>query len=278
MAVNIRIPDRAFARAVELEEEGADIIDIGAESTHPGASPHFRRRGATPPHPGPEAFTEQAEQSRSLSTRTRRRGREGARAGRGNHQRSERRSPSTRTSRAKWARRAPALIVNHMRGSPETWLKLPPLKDVIRTIVSGIGRIGASCRARRSRSPPNRNRSRHGLRQTEGTERRDPGAPPTISAPGASGAHRTVAQTFFDQGIPHRNRIRHCSRRNCSDPAWSASGPRSRREIDEGGGRGGRRNRESDNVGFHETSQLHHHSGPGSRAGSRHAQGHWIHR
>src|SRR5262252_5324511 len=30
-------PDRAFARAVELEEEGADIIDIGAESTRPGA-------------------------------------------------------------------------------------------------------------------------------------------------------------------------------------------------------------------------------------------------
>jgi len=24
-------PDRAFARAVELEEEGADIVDIGAE-------------------------------------------------------------------------------------------------------------------------------------------------------------------------------------------------------------------------------------------------------
>src|SRR6202050_3847271 len=30
-------PDRAFARAIELEEEGADIIDIGAESTRPGA-------------------------------------------------------------------------------------------------------------------------------------------------------------------------------------------------------------------------------------------------
>src|SRR5215510_2260047 len=30
-------PDRAFARAVELEEQGADIIDIGAESTRPGA-------------------------------------------------------------------------------------------------------------------------------------------------------------------------------------------------------------------------------------------------
>src|SRR6201986_3750195 len=31
-------PDRAFARAVELEEEGADIIDIGAESTRPGST------------------------------------------------------------------------------------------------------------------------------------------------------------------------------------------------------------------------------------------------
>src|ERR1700692_3010739 len=31
-------PDRAFARAIEIEEEGADIIDIGAESTRPGAA------------------------------------------------------------------------------------------------------------------------------------------------------------------------------------------------------------------------------------------------
>src|ERR1700681_1198516 len=30
-------PDRAFARAVEMEEEGADLIDIGAESTRPGS-------------------------------------------------------------------------------------------------------------------------------------------------------------------------------------------------------------------------------------------------
>src|SRR5580700_8482936 len=31
-------PDRAFARAIEMEEEGADIIDIGAESTRPGSA------------------------------------------------------------------------------------------------------------------------------------------------------------------------------------------------------------------------------------------------
>src|ERR1039457_7012678 len=31
-------PDRAYARAIELEEQGADIIDIGAESTRPGSA------------------------------------------------------------------------------------------------------------------------------------------------------------------------------------------------------------------------------------------------
>ncbi len=31
-------PDRAFARAIELEELGADILDIGAESTRPGST------------------------------------------------------------------------------------------------------------------------------------------------------------------------------------------------------------------------------------------------
>ncbi len=34
-------PDRAFARAVEMEEEGADLIDIGAESTRPGSGAYF---------------------------------------------------------------------------------------------------------------------------------------------------------------------------------------------------------------------------------------------
>src|ERR1700680_4433378 len=31
-------PDRAFARTVELAELGADVIDVGAESTRPGAA------------------------------------------------------------------------------------------------------------------------------------------------------------------------------------------------------------------------------------------------
>src|SRR5919199_1369682 len=35
---NYADPDRAFARALELEDQGADIIDIGAESTKPGSA------------------------------------------------------------------------------------------------------------------------------------------------------------------------------------------------------------------------------------------------
>src|SRR5687768_7501051 len=35
---NYSDPDRAFARAAQLEEEGADIVDIGAESTRPGST------------------------------------------------------------------------------------------------------------------------------------------------------------------------------------------------------------------------------------------------
>jgi dihydropteroate synthase len=30
------------------------------------------------------------------------------------------------------------LILNHMRGTPETWLKLPPLKNVMLTIASEL--------------------------------------------------------------------------------------------------------------------------------------------
>jgi dihydropteroate synthase len=45
-------PDRAFARAVEMEEEGADLIDIGAESTRPSAT-----SSADEPRRGPGAET-----------------------------------------------------------------------------------------------------------------------------------------------------------------------------------------------------------------------------
>lgn len=126
-------PDRAFARAVELEDEGADIIDIGAESTRPG-SPRI---------------SEAEELRRLIPVLKRLRGKLTV-------------PISVDTYKSAVAEKAlehgaeiindpsgilldvqvpkivskhdAGLIINHMRGNPETWAKLPPLKDLMRSI------------------------------------------------------------------------------------------------------------------------------------------------
>jgi dihydropteroate synthase len=130
-------PDRAFARAIELEEQGADIIDIGAESTRPGAArvseaeelrrlvPVLKRlhqKLATPISVDTYKAAV-AEKAQEL----------------GAHIIND---PSGLTFDPELARAVMhgggGLILNHMRGTPETWLKLPPLKDVIHTIGSEL--------------------------------------------------------------------------------------------------------------------------------------------
>ena len=126
-------PDRAFARAIELEEQGADIIDIGAESTRPGA----------------ERVSEAEELRRLVPVLKRLRGKlavpisvdtyKSAVAEKAlEHGAEIINDPSGLTFDAQLARvtasHNAALIINHMRGTPETWAKLPPLKDVIGAI------------------------------------------------------------------------------------------------------------------------------------------------
>lgn len=126
-------PDRAFARAVELEEQGADILDIGAESTKPGS----------------QRIGEAEELRRLIPVLKRLKGRLSI-------------PISVDTYKSGVADKAlehgaeiindptgllldlqlpkvvtkydAGLIVNHMRGNPETWAKLPPIKDLMRTI------------------------------------------------------------------------------------------------------------------------------------------------
>jgi len=130
-------PDRAFARALALEEAGADILDVGAESTKPGSS----RIGAS-------------EELRRLVPVLKR-------------LRDQLRIPiSVDTYKAEVAERAIELgaeiindpsgltfdpqltksvmnhsvgvILNHMRGTPDTWAKLGPLQDVMGTVVRDL--------------------------------------------------------------------------------------------------------------------------------------------
>ena len=130
-------PDRAFARAVELEEEGADIVDVGAESTRPGAQrvseaeelrrlvPVLKRlrNQLTVPVSVDTYKSGVAEKALELGALIVN-------------------DPSGLTFDAELARTAArgnaGLILNHMRGTPETWAKLPPLKDAIGTIAAEL--------------------------------------------------------------------------------------------------------------------------------------------
>ncbi len=130
-------PDRAFARAIEMEEQGADIIDIGAESTRPGAAPisaaeeirrlipvvkRLRGKLAVPL----SVDTYKAEVAELAIA----------------HGAEIINDPSGLTFEPQLAKvvvqHDAGLILNHMRGRPETWAKLPPMRDVMGTITSEL--------------------------------------------------------------------------------------------------------------------------------------------
>jgi dihydropteroate synthase len=140
-------PDRAFARVIEMEEQGADIIDIGAESTRPGSSriseaeeirrliPVLKRLKdrLTVPISVDTYKTEVAERALDLGVEIIN-------------------DPSGLTIEPNLARAVSnhdgGLIINHMRGRPETWAKLAPMRDPMATIVRDLD--AAASRARRT--------------------------------------------------------------------------------------------------------------------------------
>jgi dihydropteroate synthase len=140
-------PDRALAQALELEAAGADLLDVGAESTRPGA-----------------ARVPEGEELRRLIPVLKK-------------LRNELRIPiSVDTYKSAVATKAleygieiindpsgltfdpnlakavntgdAGLVVNHMRGTPETWAKMGPLKDVAGTISKDLD--ASANRARRA--------------------------------------------------------------------------------------------------------------------------------
>jgi dihydropteroate synthase len=139
-------PDRAFARALELEEQGADIIDVGAESTKPGstrisAAEEIRRlipvlkrlKGRLNIPMSVDTYkAEVAERALDLGAEIIN-------------------DPSGLTFEPQLARVVSnfdaGLIVNHMRGRPEMWAKLSPIPDPMATI--GRELEAAVSRARR---------------------------------------------------------------------------------------------------------------------------------
>ncbi|MGD1069028.1 MAG: dihydropteroate synthase [Bryobacteraceae bacterium] len=126
-------PDRAYARAIGMEEEGADIIDLGAESTRPDS----------------KRISADEEWQRLVPVLKRLRGKLGIPLSLDTYKSeiAERaleygveilNDPSGLTFDAELAKVAAngntGLVLNHMRGLPETWSKLGPMPDVMGTI------------------------------------------------------------------------------------------------------------------------------------------------
>lgn len=130
-------PDRAVARAIELEEQGADLIDIGAESTKPGAKP----------------VSEAEELRRLIPVLKRLEGRltipisvdtykSGVAAKALEYGVAFINDPSNLTIDPRLANVVAAqdagLILNHMRGTPETWSKLGNLPHPAETVLTDL--------------------------------------------------------------------------------------------------------------------------------------------
>ena len=131
-------PDRAFARALELEEAGADILDIGAESTRPGSSriaaseelqrlvPVLKRlRGELSIPISVDTYkAEVAERAIELGAEIIN-------------------DPSGLTFDPQLTKTVmnhnAGVILNHMRGTPDSWARLGPLPDVMGTVVRDLG-------------------------------------------------------------------------------------------------------------------------------------------
>jgi len=126
-------PDRAFAHALELEDEGADILDIGAESTRPGSARVSEGEELRRLVPVLKKLKEKLRIPISVDTYKAAVAEKALEHGAEiiNDSSGLALDPHLPKVISKWDA---GLIINHMRGTPETWLKLPPLKDVMRTI------------------------------------------------------------------------------------------------------------------------------------------------
>jgi dihydropteroate synthase len=126
-------PDRAFARAIELEEQGADIIDIGAESTRPGSARISEGEELRRLVPVLKRLKDQL--SIPICVDTYKAAVAEKAIEHGAHIINDPSGLTWDPGIAKVvAQHDAGLVINHMRGTPETWAKLGPVKDLMITI------------------------------------------------------------------------------------------------------------------------------------------------
>jgi dihydropteroate synthase len=144
-------PDRAFAHAIELEDAGADIIDVGAESTRPGSARISEGEELRRLIPVLKRLRDKVTVPISIDTYKAAVAAKALELGADIIN-----DPSGLTFDPELARvvggAGAGLILNHMRGTPDTWMKLPPLKNAVQTIYQELeASVHRSVRARMER-------------------------------------------------------------------------------------------------------------------------------
>ena len=146
-------PELAVARALELEALGADILDIGAESTKPGSARISAAEELRRLIPVLKRLKDQLSIPISVDTYKA----EVATLAL-EHGAEIINDPSGFTFDPLLAKvvveNDAGLILNHMRGTPETWAKMPPLPDVMGAVTKDLD--ASANRARRSGVDKNR--------------------------------------------------------------------------------------------------------------------------
>lgn len=130
--------DQAVARALEMEEEGADIIDVGGESTRPGAKPVSAEEECRRVIPAIKVLAKRLKIPLSVDTSKPGVAKEALDCGAviinditG--------LKDSRTARLA-AKYKAAVVVMHMKGNPRTMQKRPEYKSLIYEISEGLRR------------------------------------------------------------------------------------------------------------------------------------------
>ena len=163
--------DRAIAQAEQMIAEGADIIDVGGESTRPGSEFVSEAEELRRVIPVIERLASSSSIPISIDTTKP----SVARAALGKPaQRSSTTSPacvSIRRSLMKSAKAKAGLVLMHSRGTPKDMQQMPPVADIMSEVISGLRQSVAIAERARCRARKHRHRSRNRLWQDSRAER-----------------------------------------------------------------------------------------------------------
>jgi dihydropteroate synthase len=129
--------DRAVARALEIEAEGANILDIGGESTRPGSKPVDAQEELERVMPVIEALRGRLRIPISIDTTKLEVARAAIEAGAEiiNDVGGLRMEAGLADLAAETGA---AIVLMHSRGAPETMQQLPPVEDVLAEVTAGL--------------------------------------------------------------------------------------------------------------------------------------------